>query len=194
MTFTREELSGGWDYRSLPDNVVLGEDVWLERAGSFERFRSTRAPGLRIGSRSRVYTWTTFNVEDSGVVDVGEDVVLVGAVFMCAELIRIGPRSVVSYGVTIADSDFHPLDPAARREDAVANAPGGDRSARPPYTSRPVDIGADVRIGIGAIVLKGVRIGAGASVGAGSVVTSDVPAGGSVAGNPCGPCPPDATP
>jgi acetyltransferase-like isoleucine patch superfamily enzyme len=42
----------------------------------------------------------------------------------------------------------------------------------------------DAWIGIGAIVLKGVRIGAGARVEAGAVVTRDVPSGATVAGNP----------
>jgi acetyltransferase-like isoleucine patch superfamily enzyme len=45
----------------------------------------------------------------------------------------------------------------------------------------------DAWIGIGAIVLKGVRIGRGARVGAGSVVTGDIPAGVYVAGNPARP-------
>jgi len=49
---------------------------------------------------------------------------------------------------------------------------------------RPVVVEDDAWIGIGAIILKGVRIGAGARIGAGSVVTSDVPAGGVVQGNP----------
>jgi UDP-2-acetamido-3-amino-2,3-dideoxy-glucuronate N-acetyltransferase len=39
-------------------------------------------------------------------------------------------------------------------------------------------------IGSGAIILCGLRIGAGALVGAGAVVTRDVPAGSTVAGNP----------
>jgi len=39
-------------------------------------------------------------------------------------------------------------------------------------------------IGGGATILPGVRIGAGAMVGAGAVVTTDVPAGATVVGNP----------
>lgn len=39
-------------------------------------------------------------------------------------------------------------------------------------------------IGIGAIILDGVRVGAGSIVGAGSVVTKDVPAGSLVVGIP----------
>ncbi|TYL36434.1 N-acetyltransferase [Natronococcus pandeyae] len=42
----------------------------------------------------------------------------------------------------------------------------------------------DVGIGAGAVVLPGVRIGSGATVGAGAVVTDDVPAAATVAGNP----------
>jgi maltose O-acetyltransferase len=49
---------------------------------------------------------------------------------------------------------------------------------------RPVEIGRNVWIGGGAIVLPGVRIGDDAIVGAGSVVTRDVAAGATVAGNP----------
>jgi acetyltransferase-like isoleucine patch superfamily enzyme len=50
--------------------------------------------------------------------------------------------------------------------------------------TRPVTIADDVWIGIGAIVLKGVRIGRGARIAAGAVVTRDVPEGAMVAGNP----------
>lgn len=50
---------------------------------------------------------------------------------------------------------------------------------------QPIDIGADVWIGGGAIILPGVRNGNGAVIGAGSVVTRDVPDGVFAAGNPC---------
>jgi maltose O-acetyltransferase len=50
---------------------------------------------------------------------------------------------------------------------------------------KPVEIGADVWMGGGAIVLPGVRIGDRSVVGAGSVVTRDIPEGVFAAGNPC---------
>ena len=178
------DITGGWDYGSLPSNVHVGRACFLERRDSFERFRSTREPGLVLGDRVRVYTWTTFNVEPEGLILVGDDSVLVGAVFMCAEHISIGANVVISYGVTIADSDFHPHDPELRRQDARANAPEGDRSTRPRIQTSPVVIGDDVSIGIGAIVLKGVTIGAGATIAAGAVVTADVPERAVAAGNP----------
>lgn len=183
VTITRE-LTGGWEYGALPPTIRIGRNCYLERKESFTRFRSRREPGLILGDRVRVYTWTTFNVEPSGLIEVGDDSTLVGAVFMCADQITLGRRVTVSYNVTIADSDFHPHDPKLRKQDAVANAPQGDRLLRPDLVTRPVMIGDDVWIGIGAIILKGARIGAGARVGAGAVVTKDVPAGSMVVGNP----------
>ena len=184
MTLSVEDMTGAWDYSELPPNISIGRDCFLERKDAFARFRSIRDPGLIIGARVTVYSWTTFTVESDGVVCVGDDSVLVGAVFMCAGEVSLGKRVVVSYNVTIADCDFHPIDPDLRRRDAIANSPGGDRRDRPPLTVLPVTIGDDVWIGIGATILKGVTIGTGARIAAGAVVTSDVPEGGAVAGNP----------
>ena len=65
---------------------------------------------------------------------------------------------------------LHPLDADLRRRQEYG---------------RPVDIGSDVWIGGGAIILPSVRIGDRAVIGAGSVVTRDVPEGAFAAGNPC---------
>ena len=179
-----QAITGAWDYKLLPSNVRLGEQCYLERKDSFKRYRSACDPGLVVGDRVKVYTWTEFNIEPTGTVEVGSDTVLVGAIFMCAERIQIGRRVIVSYNVTIADCDFHPRDPELRTLDAIANAPEGNRQYRPPLIARPVLIEDDVWIGIGAILLKGVQIGKGARIGAGAVVTSNVPAHASVVGNP----------
>lgn len=50
---------------------------------------------------------------------------------------------------------------------------------------KPVEIGSDVWVGGGAIILPGVRIGDRAVIGAGSVVTRDIPENVFAAGNPC---------
>jgi maltose O-acetyltransferase len=50
---------------------------------------------------------------------------------------------------------------------------------------KPIDIGSDVWVGGGAIILAGVSIGSRTVIGAGSVVTRDVPEGVFAAGNPC---------
>lgn len=178
------EFVGNWDYTMLPANVRIGEGCYLERKDSFQRFRSRHNPGLVLGNRVYVYTWTVFSVEPEGTIVVGDESILVGAMFWCAENIIIGKRVTISYNVTIADSDFHPREPGLRRQDAIAIAPPENQNPRPPLITQPVIIEDDVQIGIGTIILKGVHIGAGAQIGAGSVVTANIPAKAVVAGNP----------
>jgi len=171
------------DIRSLPSGVVLGENVVIEDLRSFRRYRSIQDPGLVIGDRSTVFSWTEFSIEPDAVIEVGNDTVLVGAILMCAERIAIGSHVVISYGVTIADCDFHPVDPTDRRQDAMAVSPAA-AGERVPMRTAPIVIEEGVRVGIGSIILKGVTIGAGAEISAGSVVTESVPAGALVDGNP----------
>ncbi|HQQ62935.1 MAG TPA: DapH/DapD/GlmU-related protein [Pseudomonadales bacterium] len=83
--------------------------------------------------------------------------------------ITIGDNVLVGNNVYIADSDFHGLEPALRREAPPAKA---------------VTIGNNVFIGYNATILKGVSIGENSVVAACSVVTRDVPANCVVAGNP----------
>jgi acetyltransferase-like isoleucine patch superfamily enzyme len=184
MSFELSNITGEWDYSLLPRNVRIGAGCFLERRGAFDRFRSERDPGLILGDRVQILTWTHFNVEPTGFIGIGDDSVIVGAVFMCADSIRIGEGCVISYNVTFADSDFHPLDADARRRDARALSPTGDRSQRSQLVTRPIVIGDRVWIGTGAIILKGVRIGDGAAIAAGTVLTRDVPPNGVASGNP----------
>ena len=180
-------LTGSWDYSTLPPNVRLGADVYIESRSAFDLFATEQDPGLILGDRVRVYPggWGGgFAVLKTGRVEVGDDTVLAGAQIMCSRLITIGRRVIISYNAVITDSDFHPRDPDLRRLDTIAAAPINKGSERPPFASEPVSIGDDVQIGINSIVLKGVRIGDGAIVRAGSVVTRDVEPGAIVAGNP----------
>ena len=83
--------------------------------------------------------------------------------------VRIGGFTLFGPAVQIY-TPMHPMDAALRRKQEYG---------------KPVEIGADVWVGGGAIILPGVTIGSRAVIGAGSVVTRDVPAGVFAAGNPC---------
>jgi maltose O-acetyltransferase len=83
--------------------------------------------------------------------------------------VRIGSCTLFGPAVQIYGAT-HPMDPQLRRREE---------------SGRPVEIGSDVWVGGGAIILPGVRIGSRAVIGAGSVVTRDVPEGVFAAGNPC---------
>jgi maltose O-acetyltransferase len=83
--------------------------------------------------------------------------------------VRIGDFTLFGPAVQIY-TPLHPFDAALRRRQEYG---------------RPVEIGSDVWVGGGAVILAGVRIGSRAVIGAGSVVTRDVPEGMFAAGNPC---------
>jgi acetyltransferase-like isoleucine patch superfamily enzyme len=108
-----------------------------------------------------------------------------GALIMAEERIEIGSHCLISWNVGIADSDFHPIDPALRLVDAHALAPFLEgRPERPKIGTQPVVISDDVWIGMNAVILKGVTIGENSIVAAGSVVTKSVPPNVIVGGNP----------
>lgn len=65
--------------------------------------------------------------------------------------------------------------------DATLAGPSKGRAYR---TDSEIEIGNEVWIGAGAIVLAGIKIGDGAVVGAGAVVTRDVQPDQTVVGNP----------
>jgi maltose O-acetyltransferase len=83
--------------------------------------------------------------------------------------VRIGDFTLFGPAVQIY-TPMHPLNAELRRREEFG---------------KPIDIGSDVWVGGGAIILPGVRIGSRAVIGAGSVVTRDVPEGVFAAGNPC---------
>ena len=75
--------------------------------------------------------------------------------------LRIGDATLIAAGVTIAGVNHGFADPGIPMRDQ-------------PATELPVEIGADVWIGMGAIILPGAVIGDGCVIGAGSVVTGRV--------------------
>jgi maltose O-acetyltransferase len=83
--------------------------------------------------------------------------------------VRIGSFTLFGPAVQVY-TPMHPFDAELRRRQEFG---------------KPVEIGSDVWVGGGAIILPGVRIGSRAVIGAGSVVTRDVPEGVFAAGNPC---------
>jgi acetyltransferase-like isoleucine patch superfamily enzyme len=106
------------------------------------------------------------------------------AVLLCELEIVIGNYVLIGWNATIADTDFHPIAPAARIADAIACSPLGKQRPRPDIARRAVIIEDDAWIGPNSTILKGVRIGAGAIIEPGSLVTRDVTPGARVMGNP----------
>jgi maltose O-acetyltransferase len=103
-------------------------------------------------------------------IELGEQVYFnFNCVVLDVCIVRIGSFTLFGPAVQVY-TPMHPFDAEQRR---------GKESGR------PVQIGSDVWVGGGAIILPGVHIGDRCVIGAGSVVTRDIPEGVFAAGNPC---------
>ena len=83
--------------------------------------------------------------------------------------IRIGSYTLFGPAVQIY-TPMHPMNAEQRRLKEFG---------------KPIEIGSDVWVGGGAIILPGVTIGSRTVIGAGSVVSRSIPDGVFAAGNPC---------
>ncbi len=92
-----------------------------------------------------------------------------GLVILDAAPVVFGDDVMIAPGVLISTAT-HPLDPSKRKKGLE--------------TAKPITIGNNVWIGMGAKILEGVSIGANAVVAAGAVVNKDVKTNTVVAGVP----------
>jgi acetyltransferase-like isoleucine patch superfamily enzyme len=176
-------FEGDWFHGAVPQNIVAGPNTRVDSSACFRYYRASGPVGLRTGANVTLWR-TSLAPEPNGIIEIGDDSWIANASLACATRITIGKRVFIAGGATIADSDFHPLTPAARLFDTVALSPAGDRARRPKIDARPVQIGDDVWIGYNATILKGVSIGSGAVIAPGAIVIADVPEGSTVSGNP----------
>lgn len=174
-----------WWPKPIPPSVSWGDGFYCETAQIFRFTRSEKQPAVELGNNVSCYAGCSFSIGKNGSCKVGDFTLLNGALIMAEECVEIGSYCLISWNVGIADSDFHPIDPAQRKLDALALAPFHEpRLPRPSIRTAPVRIADNVWIGMGALILKGVEIGENSVVAAGSIVTKSVPANVVVAGNP----------
>jgi maltose O-acetyltransferase len=166
-----------WKYRLLSSCPrVQGSPVALQPVLFSGSGAIVLGKGVQFGWKASPLYYTGYcHVEatlPSARIEIGDHVEFNNNAMVKSEGagIRIGPDGLFGAHVEIFDSNFHDLDPARRHA-------GTQRMA-------PVDIGANVFVGMSVKILKGVTIGADTVVGAGAVVTSSLPAGVIAAGNP----------
>ncbi|MFT4095609.1 MAG: sugar O-acetyltransferase [Rhodoblastus sp.] len=177
MRSEKEKMLAGELYRADDPELVRDHAAiraWMDRynaAGVLtdkERHALLREGLGHVGAR--VVVRPPFHCDYGYNIRLGDGVFLnFNCVFLDSILIDIGAGAQIGPGVQIYGAD-HPRDPEQRR----AGLEFG----------QPVRVGANVWIGGGAILTPGVTIGDDAIIGAGSVVTRDVPAGATFAGNP----------
>ena len=146
------------DQRIDSSNVIMGA---VELHG-------TR--NIRLGRNALIYPGVYLETQGSGVITLGDDVVLSRGVHIVAfERVTLGDGCMVGEYASLRDAN-HKVDSISIREAG--------------HVSAPITIASNVWIGRGATVLKGVSIGAGSVVGANAVVTKVVGAQQIVGGVP----------
>jgi acetyltransferase-like isoleucine patch superfamily enzyme len=149
-------------YRLIHD-VEFGEGVVVH---SF-----TNLYGCEIGAETRVGPF----VEIQKGARIGARCKIQSHAFVC-EGVEIGDEVFVGHGVVFINDKF-----------PQATTGEGELQRESDWALQHTLVNRRASIGSGAVVLGGVTIGEGALVGAGAVVTSDVPAGTTVAGSPARP-------
>ena len=115
----------------------------------------------------RVNAWT---YERDARIVVEDHVMMSGTKFGCAREIRVR-RDCILADASIRDTDFHSTRADRRSPDA-------------PIRVAPVEIGVNVWVAAGAVLLPGTTIGENSVVGAGAVCMRSFPANKVILGNP----------
>ena len=177
MRTEREKMLAGEMYDPMDADLVAGRnrarDLCLDLNATREEETERRRAILRElfgAGGDTVWMQPPFFCDYGSNIELGERVFFN---FNCVVLdvcrVRIGSFTLFGPAVQIY-TPMHPMNAEQRRGEEYG---------------KPIDIGSDVWVGGGAIILPGVRIGSRSVIGAGAVVTRDVPDGVFAAGNPC---------
>jgi UDP-2-acetamido-3-amino-2,3-dideoxy-glucuronate N-acetyltransferase len=145
---------------------VIAPDVKLGRDVKIHHF--VNLYGCEIGDASTIGSF----VEIQKQARIGRNCKVSSHSFIC-EGVTIEDEVFIGHGVTFIN-DKHPR----------ATTESGALQTESDWTVIPTLVKSGASIGSNASILCGITIGERAVVGAGAVVTRDVPAGATVAGNP----------
>lgn len=145
---------------------LIAEDVKLGRDVSIYNF--VNLYGCEIGDGTKIGSF----VEIQKGVSVGRNCKVSSHTFIC-EGVTIEDEVFIGHNVNFINDKY----PRATSE-------GGSLQTEADWTVATTRIKHGASIGTGATILGNIEIGERAIVGAGSVVTKDVPADATVAGNP----------
>jgi UDP-2-acetamido-3-amino-2,3-dideoxy-glucuronate N-acetyltransferase len=158
-----QSIQGDHDGLRVAADVKLGDGVKL--------FGFVNLYGCEIGDQTRIGCF----VEIQSGAKVGARCKISSHTFIC-EGVMIEDEVFIGHGVMFINDRW----PRATHGDGKVIAKGD-------WQCQATLVKKGASIGSGATILGGLTIGENAMIGAGSVVTGDVPAGATVAGNPA--CP-----
>jgi acetyltransferase-like isoleucine patch superfamily enzyme len=153
-------------------DLLLGANVFIDDHVIIYQGHKNAGP-VEFGDRVHLHRDIIIEIGSGGSLTIGADTHIQPRCQFSASKapIRIGRDVQIA-----PNCAFYPYDHSF--------APGKLIRKQPLQTKGGIVIEDDVWLGVGVIVLDGVRIGKGAVVGAGSVVTHDIPDSAIVAGIP----------
>jgi len=178
MAASRRTIEGDWHPGTVPENVQVHDDAYVETSYSFSRCRSRVVPAVSLELGSSAYLGTMFDLGPEARLTVGRYALLNGVRLICDLEVTIGDHCLLSWNVVVMDTYRVPVDAGQRRARLVAGLPLADG------LPRPVHIEDNVWVGLESCILPGVTIGEGSVVAARAVVFDDVPPYSVAAGNP----------
>src|SRR4051812_1914109 len=102
-------IENDWHNFPVPMNIVVGEDSVFDSSSCFKKFFSQLPIGLKMGSHVTLQS-TALGIEKNGYLEIGDYSFLSSACIAVYEKVVIGKYVYIAGGVTIVDTDFHPLD------------------------------------------------------------------------------------
>jgi acetyltransferase-like isoleucine patch superfamily enzyme len=147
----------------IAPDVKLGRDVVI--------YHFVNLYGCEIGDGTKIGSF----VEIQKGVSIGRNCKISSHSFIC-EGVAIEDEVFIGHGVNFINDKY----PRATRDD-------GRLQTDADWVVERTVVRRGASLGTGATILSGVEIGERATVGAGAVVTRNVPAGSTVAGNPAKP-------
>jgi UDP-2-acetamido-3-amino-2,3-dideoxy-glucuronate N-acetyltransferase len=153
-------MNSGPEFSRIAPDVILGRSVTIHAFVNLY--------GCTVGDETRIGAF----VEVTRGAVIGARCKISSHTFICGG-VTIGDEVFVGHGVMFTNDRY----PRATNED-------GSPQTEADWTLLETVVHRRASIGSGAVILPGLIIGEGAIVGAGSVVTRDVPAYATVAGNP----------
>lgn len=149
----------------------LGEYVYLGDRVAI--YKTSSGGPVRLADRVKLYSDIIMETTDGGSISIGESTHLQPRCHFVAgkSSIIIGRRCEIAPAC-----GFYPFNHGI--------AAGQPVQEQPLISRGNIEIGDDVWLGYGVVVLDGVKIGSGAVVGANSVVTKDLPENAIAVGSP----------
>lgn len=123
---------------------------------------------IKIRNSFDIYYNGDICIFEGAKLQIGSGFMNAGTQIRCKKNIKIGENVAISRNVMIWDSDAHEIYYENMKSEI----------------HKEVEIGDNVLIGNGSIILKGVKIGNNVIIGAGSIVTKDIPDNSLACGNP----------